>query len=354
MSLNLGNILNGIGNFVSNITNIPNDIASVLQMGGVLDKPITYSMPQVSVQQPNPSAYTVPDLSYFGGGGYGGGSSNTSTSGGSPKSVQDLINMGYGGYAGWNNADALADFAKTGGAGKGGVNSGGSGNPMQDVNNMIQNSFQTLMTQVQQKFGDYQASHPFALDQVLADATNQAKEQVDPYYQEELGNYLTGVQRTISRSGQDTQNLLGELNAQAGSFSRDTNLKLNSALENSNAGYANAGLFNSGAALRSGGMLQTESANSLSDYMRQNAYEQNQANLQNQRTVEDTNLASTQTQRDIARQQYTDEQSRANQIAQEAGQTYVRGFQATLPPQLQANNNFDLVSQLGIPSSVSG
>lgn len=37
-----------------------------------------------------------------------------------PQSVQDLINAGYYGYNGWGNAEALADFRATGGAGKGG------------------------------------------------------------------------------------------------------------------------------------------------------------------------------------------------------------------------------------------
>lgn len=43
---------------------------------------------------------------------------------GSPSSVQDLIAMGYGGYAGWGNTEALADFKATGGQGK--LTSGGS------------------------------------------------------------------------------------------------------------------------------------------------------------------------------------------------------------------------------------
>ncbi len=48
-------------------------------------------------------------------------------------SAQDLINKGYGGYAGWGDAEANADFAATGGGGKetsgggGGGSSGGGG-----------------------------------------------------------------------------------------------------------------------------------------------------------------------------------------------------------------------------------
>lgn len=46
---------------------------------------------------------------------------------GGPQSVQDLVAMGYHGYTGWDNAGALADFKATGGSGKGGPSSGGSG-----------------------------------------------------------------------------------------------------------------------------------------------------------------------------------------------------------------------------------
>lgn len=47
--------------------------------------------------------------------------------GGQPTSAQDLINMGYYGYQGWGDAEALADFRATGGQGKGGPSQAGSG-----------------------------------------------------------------------------------------------------------------------------------------------------------------------------------------------------------------------------------
>src|SRR3990172_1101034 len=49
---------------------------------------------------------------------------------GQPTSVQDLKNMGFYGYSGWDDAGALADFKQTGGSGKGGptpTTGGGSG-----------------------------------------------------------------------------------------------------------------------------------------------------------------------------------------------------------------------------------
>lgn len=309
--------------------------------GGGFDPLSTYRS-TVLGQNTNPTTSTGSTSTYSTGG------TTSSSSNWQEQLIQTLISKGY------NTTDAknaaygprASDLAKEYGVGTG---STGSGNPLQDVNDLIQNSFKTLTDQASQKFGEYQSSHPFSLDQVLADSLKQAKEQVDPYYNETLNNYLTGVTRRITRSKEDTQNLLGELNAQTASYSRDTQIKLNQALENSNQGFADSGLLSSGSAMRASGGIAVNTGNSLADYLRGQQYRTNQATLQNERTLQDVNLESTQQQRDIGREQFTAEQTRANQLAQEAGQTYVRGFQQTLPPQLQANTGFDLLKQLGIP-----
>jgi hypothetical protein len=278
------------------------------------------------------------------------GNSSAAATNSTPKTVQDLINMGYTGYQGWGDASAIQDFKATGGSGKGGPSTASTQSPLQQINDMLQNSFQNLAGQAYEAFGKYQTSNPFNLDQVLAQSLTQAKEQVDPYYDETLSNYLTGVTRQIARSKQDTQNLLGELNAQSSSFSRDTQIKLQQALDTSGQGFADSGLLSSGAALRGSGQVQVSSGNALADYLRQNQYQQTQASLGGTRTLEDIGLTSTMQQRNLAREQYTSEQDTANKIAQNTGQQYVAGFQQTLPPQLQANQGFDLLKQLGIPS----
>ncbi len=47
--------------------------------------------------------------------------------GAGPSSAQDLVNQGFYGYQGWDNASALANFRETGGAGKGGPTASGAG-----------------------------------------------------------------------------------------------------------------------------------------------------------------------------------------------------------------------------------
>ena len=48
---------------------------------------------------------------------------STATTSGQPTSAADLISRGYYGYAGWGDAEAVADFNATGGQGKGGPTS---------------------------------------------------------------------------------------------------------------------------------------------------------------------------------------------------------------------------------------
>ena len=61
---------------------------------------------------------------------------------GQPGSVQDLINMGFGGYEGWNDTEALANYKATGGQGKmTGGNSGIPQAPPIDLTNIYDNLY---------------------------------------------------------------------------------------------------------------------------------------------------------------------------------------------------------------------
>lgn len=225
-----------------------------------------------------------------------------------------------------------------------------SANPLQEVNTLIQDSFNKLKNDASTLFGKYKENHPFNFDQVLASKTAQAKEQIDPYYNETVTDYLTGVHRRLGRSKEDTRNLLSELNAQTESFSAGTKLALSRAIEKSQQGYADAGLLNSGAAFRDTGLATVSSNQTLADYLRGQTFKANTATTGEQRIAEDTALAQKMDVRNIERQRLTDIEARKAQLAKEAGLQYVQGFQSTLPPELQANTGFDLLKSLGINS----
>lgn len=245
----------------------------------------------------------------------------------------------------------LDQVQKQSGSSNSSSNSGGdSGSILEQVNAAIANSFQTLQDQVIKKFGDYQAGHPFNIDSVLADKTTQAKEQLDPYYNQILGDYLLGVTRKINRSADDTKDLLNELSSSTTTYDANAQTALEDASQKAKQGFADTGLFGSGEQLATGGkLLQNTNAN-ISDYGRKADVQAKQITNANIRNNQDVTADSTTFQTTQKQDQYTNEQQLASQLTKEAGQQYVQGFQATLPPELQSASGFDILKSLGIYS----
>ena len=213
----------------------------------------------------------------------------------------------------------------------------------------IEDVYRKLQTEANQRWKDYESSKgPFDLDEILVAKRGEAKEQIDPYYNETLSDYLLGVERVKTRSTQDARDLLSELQATTESFTGSTKLKLTEALGRAREGFADVGLFESGGRLRQEGLLQQETGTILSDFNRRAALKQSQTETGLSRTLQDVGLESTMRQRDIAREQFTGVETRAGELATRAGQKYVQGFAQTLPPELQANTNFDLLKRIGI------
>ena len=210
--------------------------------------------------------------------------------------------------------------------------------------------YRNLNAETNAKFGEYKKNNPFSIDQVLAEKTKQAAEQIDPYYNETISNYLTGVNNKIQRSKQDAQIVLEELNTQADTFTDRTAVNLARAVESAKQGYADTGLLSSGAALASQGEATVESNQNMSDYLRGNQLSKLRTTTGLERNLTDIGLGKTQDVRNIERGRFTDVSNRANQLTKEAGQTYVQGFQQSLPPELMGNQNFDLLKSLGIYS----
>ena len=166
--------------------------------------------------------------------------------------VQELINAGYTGYQGWDDASANADFNATGGAGKQG-NGGSSGNGSPTVT-------------------------PFSFDAKAAEAT--AKEQLRPYYERLLQIYDGNValakkrieqdyERGLRYNSQETANALGD-NAAA---KEESNRKFKLALGDLDQEMNTRGLTNSG-------IKATNVQNAKADQLfNQNQYDANARDL---------------------------------------------------------------------------
>ena len=146
----------------------------------------------------------------------------------------DAVNSGK-----MTEAQALAQ-AGGGGAGK------SADQVMQDMINEMSQKFAELGT----RYKAYETSNPFAFDEVLAKASSE--ERLGPYYQAELTDYVTGVERQKQAIGGE-RTLLTELNrTTAGAEKRN----LDEAIKQSEEGFAGQGLYFSGANERSTGMKQ--------------------------------------------------------------------------------------------------
>lgn len=223
--------------------------------------------------------------------------------------------------------------------------------PEQQATMSIEDSYKKLAEERNKRFKDFEkARGPFDLDEVLVAKRAEASEQIDPYYDEMLSDYLLGVRRKTERSQADTQDLLGELEATTESFTGSTQLKLTEAIGKAQEGYAESGLFDSGGRFRDEGLMKRETGDTLADFERKQGLRGDIARTGLQRTLEDVGLESKIQQRGLERERFTETESLAGRLAKESGQRYVTDFAQTLPPELQTDTGFDLLKQIGIYS----
>ena len=256
---------------------------------------------------------------------------------------------------GWNDMDSINADIDAGGwrskvpSGSSGDSSSGS-DPAVDINAAIEDAFNKLNTEVAKRWGEYKSNNPFRIDEVLASKSAEAKEQIDPYYNETLSDYLTGVERKISRGTQDTRDMLAELQADTSSFSRDIQFGLDQAINKSREGFAGAGLYSSGQRYGAEGLLQRRAGDELSDFTRGQEFREKGLRGGLSRGLEDIALGRKMDVRNLERERFTEIGKRQSQLAKEQGQRFTTGFRATLPPELQAQSGFDILQDLGLYS----
>lgn len=211
--------------------------------------------------------------------------------------AQQLVNMGYTGYAGWDDAGANADFNATGGSGKGGPSGGDGGSSVDDI---LNNAISAITSMVPKPVKPYDEVNPFFFDEELARTASVAE--YTPYYQEMLTDYISKVETTKSRSEQDMTRTLEQLEAGKEYYMGTQRRLIDKAVKNVNEGYAGRGLFFSGARPKDIGELQTEYEAENKNYLTNFQYQKTGAELQKRRTTEDVDLASKLYTRDVERE----------------------------------------------------
>lgn len=170
-----------------------------------------------------------------------------------PRSAQDLVNMGYYGYRGWGDTEALADFRATGGKGKGGPSSqsSSSGGGQNFANSFVD----TIKKQVEDEtkfLASYTKDNPFVFDEALAKESSRA--QYEPYYSELLNDYLADVD-TKRATIQDERKLAQDLyKLDTAQRTRDYDRAIGQAEE----GFVGQGMFFSGIKERTLGQAEVD------------------------------------------------------------------------------------------------
>lgn len=230
---------------------------------------------------------------------------------------QSIAKYGTEAYTAWGETEAEAD-AKAKGL------SGGGGSVQQQYDDLTQGIFDSILGRFNQ-VKPYEQVNPFSFDEKLA--TEAATAEYSPYYDQMLSDYTSTVERTKSRSQEDYNKTIEQLNAGKEYYSGTERRLLDRALDTTDKGYASNGLFFSGARQKDIAQLNTEYQAETGEYNRQYEYNVGQAGTALQRTKEDVGTAASQYSRDVGQAKKTAIAQGVLQRQSEAVQQYEAGRQ---------------------------
>ncbi|MFA7000359.1 MAG: hypothetical protein WC241_04585 [Candidatus Paceibacterota bacterium] len=169
---------------------------------------------------------------------------------------QMAINAGYTGYNDYLNN-------------KGSTQSSGTSSVDQAKQTLV-DQYNSLMDEMNKRVKDFETANPFSFDEVLAEASTE--ERYNPYYDAELKDFTSGIERQ-RQSAEGEKQLLVDMNRiQAG----EEKAALDDAISASEEGYAGAGLFFSGARERATGKAVIAGQNETAKREGQFGYNQEQ------------------------------------------------------------------------------
>lgn len=193
----------------------------------------------------------------------------------------------------------LSSFFSSGGA--------GSTSPENDLLKAIREAtmeVSKVFERADERAGQFEEDNPFVFDEELARASSE--ERFDPFYDAELGDFMTGITRQKDRSKEDSEVLRKELTTQTDQFVGRAGKEIKEALESSREGFAGAGLFFSGKRLKREGDIKMEGEDATSTFLRQQGLKQREGDVGLSRTLEDLNLQESTTKRRTGAARETD------------------------------------------------
>lgn len=226
----------------------------------------------------------------------------------------------------------------------GGQTSGASGNnpvssasnsddPMSEVEQQI-SAYNSALATYNSKASSYYSANPFNFDDFLNQATSEAEASVDPYYQQLLSQFTTGINQQRSLSLDQENQALNNIQADVNVFQGQSKAALQQALTQAGTQYSDMGSYDSGAAQRA-----------LGNQSVQNAY-----NLQNENINANYQTQQQTLQGNYFRNQYLPLQTQNENIELGNQQQNAVNQQAALDYQANvANYNYNAQSAIGAP-----
>lgn len=152
------------------------------------------------------------------------------------------------------------------------------------IRNVVLEAFKPF-EEASERAGRFEEENPFTFDEALA--RQSAEERFDPFYDAELGDYVSGIDRARSRTVQDEQRLRRELTTETDQFVGRTRQQIDDAIEGSKEGFAGAGLFFSGERLKREGRIEQAGEQDISDQLRRQRLGLEESQLRQERTLTD-------------------------------------------------------------------
>lgn len=216
-----------------------------------------------------------------------------------------IVDTDPGQYRQWLNTYAFT----FGGTAAQNAQNGGANNPYdpvaaakamaEETMKATEAGYAKLAAEYKARYNEYDSKNPFNFDQILAEESTKVGERLDPYYKQTLTDYLKGVNVRRQRSLEDERTLLTDLQKDTDQYVGNEKMALDQTLERTRQGYADAGLYFSGAKQRAEGMATTESKRGLGDYLRGQEGRQRDVQTTTRRNMEDIQLEQSQKQRDL-------------------------------------------------------
>lgn len=225
-------------------------------------------------------------------------------------------------------ATVVEPMLKAGGAGAQG------GTLADQLMNASMDSYNKQFDEYKKKSSEFDAANPFNFDKMLEASRAEVSTRLDPYYEQTLNDFLTGISTRKTRSVQDQNRLLKELNQDTETYTGDAKIALQKAIDNSREGFADSGLYGSGQQLRGEGEQTAASQRATSQFMEGQNRRESAINLAGTRTAEDLAQEEKMKRRDLAQEKsYTTEsQSLSETLRKQQQREYEKAQFTGVPP----------------------